>query len=693
VNGVTLTWNEADAENVTYAVYRDGEAYAKVETNAFDDADVSLGETYTYDVYTVHEWDGESIARADGPGSATIAVPMLGKVQNLNAMFTSDTEASLTWDPVDDATGYEIYRAPVDGEPDLIEIVPDNAYIDASVEAGEEYDYQIIAITEFNGKEYAGEPSDVVRAVRGNPASFTEAGFSYEAGGVDLAWEGMEGATGYILLRDGEEIAELTADTTSYFDDTVELGKTYVYGLKTCYATSIDGPMTVTMETPLPEMPAEIALRHFGSYTDVDFAEVEYADAYKIYRAVNGGEFECVQTVAAEGLAPNPAYDSELLNVKDTVPALETTYTYKVSAVINFNGVDYEGECSDAASVTFGPKPVLTSAEYNLADSLVMLTWEPSEMDDVRGYSIFRREEGSDVSYSIAMVGADETSCADSDIEPGKTYYYSISVLRGDGEDGPSDEVKVTVPGYILYAPDVTYVSHIYDIAEFGFFPGYADAYNVYRAANGGEYELVQTIDIDDLEYKDDFAIISDKVPALETTYTYKLTTVINYNGTAYESEPTDEKTLYFGNVPEIISAEYSITDGAVNLTWEASKRDDVEYYTVYRSAEDERSFYEVAEVDATVTAYADTSVELGKTYVYTISARCSDGVDGPGEEVSVTAQGLTEVPAVHLSYTDNVTHIAWTQVADADYYEIWRSVEMGEYEQIMTTELLTGTT
>ncbi|MBQ4609804.1 MAG: leucine-rich repeat domain-containing protein, partial [Clostridia bacterium] len=47
----------------------------------------------------------------------------------------------------------------------------------------------------------------------------------------------------------------------------------------------------------------------------------------------------------------------------------------------------------------------------------------------------------------------------------------------------------------------------------------------------------------------------------------------------------------------------------------------------------------------------------------------------------------------VHLSYTDNVTHIAWTQVADADYYEIWRSVEMGEYEQIMTTELLTGTT
>ena len=690
--GVILTWDKTAVEDfVRYEIHLNGDRVVYTGDPMYIHKDVELGESYYFEVYVTREVaaDGE-VKRSDGPASVEITVDELGKVEGASVVVLSDNEAKLTWNAVEHADSYAIYRAAVGGEFELIDTVSAVEYTDKQLTAGTEYDYYIVAAVNYNGKVFYGEASETVRALRGTPAKFTKAEFRFE-NGVNLEWEAMEDAKSYILLRDGVELGTFASDVTSYVDGNVELGKTYVYGLKTVYEASTDGPATATVEALMPDKVETIDAWHFNQYTDIDFSPIDYAYIYKLYRAKDGGEFECVQTLKTIDLMPETPSADMLFNAKDDVPAIEATYTYKISGVVNFNGVDYEGPCSDEVTVVFGKKPVMLPAQYDLKNQTVTLTWEPSEMDDVRGYNIFRRESSDGSFWSIATPEAGVTSYVDTDIEPGKTYQYTVSVLRSDGEDGPSDEIEIATSNIALTAPDVTYIWHIDGKAQFGFFPGAIDAVNVYRAVSGGEYELVQTIAYADIKLDEGFAIISDAVPALETTYTYKLSTVVNFNGTAYESDLTDEMTIHFGNVPEITSAEYVLSEGAIHLTWEPSERDDVDHYTIYWTLNGETYSFEV---EPTATSYVHQNLGSSyKVFTYEITAVCADGVDGPGEPVDVTVQGLTEVPVVTLSYTDNVTHIAWTQVADADYYEIWRSVEMGEYEQIMTTELLTGTT
>ncbi|MFQ6617388.1 MAG: hypothetical protein ACE5QV_01760, partial [Fidelibacterota bacterium] len=74
-----------------------------------------------------------------------------------------------------------------------------------------------------------------------------------------------------------------------------------------------------------------------------------------------------------------------------------------------------------------------------------LLMWKPSSFDEVSGYNLYRREEGSSAPGNLVRMAGRENHYTDYNIEPGKRYYYSIASRTVSGSQGIlSNEVAVT---------------------------------------------------------------------------------------------------------------------------------------------------------------------------------------------------------------------------------------------------------
>jgi hypothetical protein len=114
---------------------------------------------------------------------------------------------------------------------------------------------------------------------------------------------------------------------------------------------------------------------------------------------------------------------------------------------------EVEGEASTPVQVRthdiFPPAPpVGLQAVYsgNPQQNFIDLTWAPSTEGDLAGYNVYRREEGR----RSSRINADLVKTPvfrDSDVQPGKQYFYSITAvdLRGN-ESGKSEESHESVP-------------------------------------------------------------------------------------------------------------------------------------------------------------------------------------------------------------------------------------------------------
>ena len=86
--------------------------------------------------------------------------------------------------------------------------------------------------------------------------------------------------------------------------------------------------------------------------------------------------------------------------------------------------------------------PTLLTASPS--ESNVLLTWNASS--GASTYTI-RRQAGPDEAWLIVAMNIPELAWTDTDVQPGKTYQYSVSGVNGTGESGSSDEVIAVIPG------------------------------------------------------------------------------------------------------------------------------------------------------------------------------------------------------------------------------------------------------
>ncbi len=165
LNAVNLSWTTSDdVSTETFTVSRsddDGDTFNPLDLatdirilNATD-FEVTFGVAYQYEV---------AATNAAGTGPSSNVVVILAAPDDVNASG-SDSRMIVAWGPIDNADAYAVYGVPASGAPALLGTTANNEYIDATVDAGGAYTYEVVATS-------ASYPSSIAS----NPASGTALG-------------------------------------------------------------------------------------------------------------------------------------------------------------------------------------------------------------------------------------------------------------------------------------------------------------------------------------------------------------------------------------------------------------------------------------------------------------------------------------------------------------------------------------
>jgi hypothetical protein len=271
--------------------------------------------------------------------------------KGLTVVALGDSAVEISWDAIVDlrahVAGYSVYR---DGEKLADLGIGDSqsaassqgevAYIDATVEPDQTYEYTVAMVSE-DGRE--GEESDPLSATTLLPAPGNLAADPAGHTQIDLSWDGVAGSEndveGYNIYRDGALIDSLAPDARQFSDTALTPNTSYDYEVSALAASGTEGvrstasaktdidpndttpPSAATGLTAEAQSSIEIQL----TWSPAEDRE-SGIDFYNIYR--DGAKISQVNA------SPEPAYADKI----GLLPS--TQYVYTVSAV---NGVDLEG--------------------------------------------------------------------------------------------------------------------------------------------------------------------------------------------------------------------------------------------------------------------------------------------------------------------------------------------------------------
>ena len=303
LNEITVTWAASEhAEG--YIIHRQapGESemsyYAEVwgETQFLETVDIE-GE-YIYRVYPYRTFtEGEPlIGYSEEVATAYFIVPLTA-VTNLKITATR-TSANLTWDALDNADGYIIYRqAPGEENMSLFVTVTGADYSDTVASPGF-YFYRVYPYRILDGQQIQG-PSDayVYTRVTMEPAPVTNLRVTAVGNVARLRWTASPDAEDYIIFRQapGETtMSYLYLVTGAGFNDTVTTPGYYfyrVYPRRIIDGKPIVGKSDTYVYTNVTMEPAPVTnlrVTSVGKTAQLRWTASPDADSYIIYRRAPG---------------------------------------------------------------------------------------------------------------------------------------------------------------------------------------------------------------------------------------------------------------------------------------------------------------------------------------------------------------------------------------------------------------------
>jgi len=248
---------------------------------------------------------------------------------------------------------------------------------------------------------------------------------------VKLSWiDSSDEESSYQIFRDGELIAVLPMNTTTYIDDTVEAQREYVYEVFAVNdkgkSKSIQISVTTPRELIVPKDPTNLSAN--VNYRTVYLKWQDNSDnetAFEIYR---NGQY------LTEISANETKYKDEWLD-------LETTYEYKVYAINN------DGRSKAASAVIRTGREIYTptgpsnlSAVMERAD-IIKLTWRDNSNIE-SAYKIIRNGK------ILAILEPNTTQFRDVSIRDNMTYTYNVIAMNSIGDSKSATVTIKTSPSY-----------------------------------------------------------------------------------------------------------------------------------------------------------------------------------------------------------------------------------------------------
>ena len=322
---IKLTWNKVEGAS-KYKVYRstkESSGYSLLSTTtgtSLTNSSAVVGTQYYYYVVAVNA-NGDTSAKSN----KVTRVCDLPRPELKIAVVASTGKLKLTWDAVEGATKYQVYRSTDGGESySLLKTTTGTSLTNTSITAGNKYYYKVKAIHSNSNANSAY--SSVKSGTCDLPRPTVKIAVVSSTGKLKLTWEKVEGATKYEVYRstDGGESYSLLKSTTgtSLTNTSITAGNKYYYKVKAIHSnenanSAYSNVRTGTCDLPRPT--ATVKLNSSGKPV-VSWEKVEGAVKYTVY--IYDADGELLKTSSTTGL--------KLTHSSATKGA---TYKYRVVAV------------------------------------------------------------------------------------------------------------------------------------------------------------------------------------------------------------------------------------------------------------------------------------------------------------------------------------------------------------------------
>ena len=294
---ILITW-DAVPSATSYKLYRatvSGGEYAQIGddlpalTLRYLDSGLDPNTEYFYQLEACNS-GGCSGRSAEFSAATRVSPPVLTVVAQ------SDSEIEVTWDAVQDATVYNLYRSTVSGG-EYAQIGEDlstlTLYTDSGLSAYTEYFYQMEACNSGGCSRRLPEVSVTTRV---SPPVLSVVAQSESE--IEAAWIAVPGATVYNLYRStvsgGEyaQIGEGLSTLTLYTDSELSPNTEYFYQLEACNSGGCSRRLPEVSATTWISPPVLTVVAQSDSEIEVTWITVQDATDYTLYRStVSGGEY------------------------------------------------------------------------------------------------------------------------------------------------------------------------------------------------------------------------------------------------------------------------------------------------------------------------------------------------------------------------------------------------------------------
>ena len=322
---IKLSWNKVDGA-AKYQVYRatsKNGTYSLLKTTtgtSLTNTSAEVGKTYYYKVRAV-DADGNKSEFSDVV-NRTCDLP---RPEVTVTNVASSGKIKLTWNKVEGAAKYEVYRATSkNGTYSLLKTTTGTSLTNTSAKTGIQYYYKVRAIHSKSSANSAY--SEIVTRICDLARPVVKATNVASSGKIKLSWEKVEGAVKYEVYRatskTGTYSKLITTTSTSVTNTSATAGKTYYYKVRAIHEKSAANSAyssVVSRTCDLARPTAKVSLNSKGKPV-ISWGKVEGAVKYTVYiYDANGNLLKTTSTTN--------------LKITHSSAVKGTTYKYQVVAV------------------------------------------------------------------------------------------------------------------------------------------------------------------------------------------------------------------------------------------------------------------------------------------------------------------------------------------------------------------------
>ncbi len=499
---------------------------------------------------------------------------------------------------------------------------------------------------------------------------------------IDFLWKECKAGRSDSLFSYFSHYPVLYALGLAWYDGDVRKGNNYTYRIKIISKREENQP-AVTLgpsSIPGPKVPATFKIdgaKATGKGISLEYLITNQKDLHHV-KVLRSYYLRSGYEVINPELIFYKEKEKYFLNVLDNTATPKVPYAY---VVIPVDAAGNQGDSTKPFAMYNVPENALPPSVDRIKtasvekEKAIRVSWVLKNPRDIVSIDIYKSLMHDGRFFKIASAAPNDTAYMDYDVEPIKTYYYTI-VLNGAFE---SSSNSPRISGMLKASNDNLLPINNLDVQQEGNVVKLSwnrnerdtRAYQIYRA-NGVDGELLMRGK--EVESDSNYIEAYDTLPATQDDVVYAYS--VRDLNTSYMAGPYSNRVLAYGwgmqSVP--IPTNLTVQKSGENRAWivwkqmETADNNVVGYVLTRREINLETGAESkdvwVKKLPKEINQFLDSTLRTGYSYFYSVKST------GPNQKVSSASleQGITlvkervmPVSNVQVSTSDGKVELAWT--------------------------------